>query len=130
MDALANTLWWTFDEKFGRMTHTPPNPEDGNVLAVLSGLIERVWLSVPWRVGMAFVIPYMMGMVTDVSTPWDHAWKCALLVLVWPWIYHSFIYAKFVDPLRDLPSPKVFLHTLALLISGTLVIWVGSRHSK
>ena len=128
IDALANTLWWTFDEKFGRMAHHSPS-EDEPVLALLKGHVERVCLSIPWRVSIAFCIPYIAWLVTDVPHPWDQAWKCVLFVLVWPWIYHAFIYTKFLDPLRHLPGPNVFT-TRNELILGTLVIWPRLRSSQ
>ena len=118
MDAFANTLWWTFDEKFGRMTHHSPR-ENESLLALLKGLVERISLSVPWRVSIAFCIPFIARLVTDVPDPWDQACKCVLFVLVWPWIYHAFIYTKFLDPLRHLPGPKVFTTRSELIFRDT-----------
>ena len=128
IDALANTLWWTFDEKFGRMAHHSPS-EDEPVLELLKGHVERVCLSVPWRVGIAFCIPYIARLAMDVRDPWDQAWKCVLFVLVWPWIHHAFIYTKFLDPLRHLPGPKVFA-TRNELSLGTLAIWLRLGSSQ
>jgi len=128
MDALVNTLWWTFDEKFGRMAHRSPSRGD-SLFAVLKWHAERLSLSVPWRIALAFSLPYVLGVAIPVADKWGQAWKCVALVLVWPWIWRSFVYVRFLDPLRHLPGPKVLLYR-ALLTSGTLVIRLGSRGAK
>jgi hypothetical protein len=106
MDALIDTLWWAFDEKFGCMALHSASSKD-SLFATLKGHDERLSFPIPWRIALAFSLPYVLGVVIIVEDKWRLAWKCVVWVLVWPCIWQGLFYVRFMDPLRHLPEPKV-----------------------
>jgi hypothetical protein len=109
LDALVNTFWWTFDEKFGRMAQHSASGNDSR-FAALKWHLERLLLSIRWRVALVFSLPYVLGVVVPVEDKWGLAWKCVVWVLVLPWIWRGLFYVRFLDPLRHLPGPKVLFY--------------------
>jgi hypothetical protein len=118
LDALTNTIWWTLDQKFGRVARplSPPT--------VLSRL-QQIWDSLFYRLSIALGIPYLLAVLGMCERPGRLAVWLWTLCLLGPWIYQIFVYAKFLDPLRKLPGPKVSRSSNMFLILGTLVVWFG-----
>jgi hypothetical protein len=118
LDALTNTIWWTLDQKFGRVARplSPPT--------MLSRL-QQIWDSLYDRLSIALGAPYLLAAFDMCERPGRLVLWLWTLCLLGPWIYQIFVYAKFLDPLRKLPGPKVSHRSNARLILGTLVIWLG-----
>jgi hypothetical protein len=113
LDALTNTIWWSLDQKFGRVAR-PSNPP-----TVLSR-VQQIWDSVFYRLSIALIVPYALyyseisfaGVV--VERPLRVVCWLWTVCILGPWIYQIFVYSLFLDPLRRLPGPKVYL-TLYLI---------------
>jgi tetrahydromethanopterin S-methyltransferase subunit E len=107
IDALANTIWWTFDLKFGRLAR-PRVRRHPNFFTIVIDHVQRIWDSVAMRLVIATISPYIMQYIFDIRHPFRLVLNLVVLSLTWPWIYQIFIYTWFLDPLRRLPGPKVW----------------------
>jgi hypothetical protein len=105
IDAFTNTIWWSLDEKFGRVIR-PSIRQNPSIFTLASGHIQRTWDSVSMRLTLAFVLPYIFRYVMTVENPFRLGLGLVGFCIVWPWIYQIFIYSWFLDPLRHLPAPK------------------------
>jgi hypothetical protein len=106
LDAFTNSVWWSFDEKFGRTTR-PKVHDNPTILNATSDLLQKAWDSVAIRLTMAFVVPYSFRFVMVIKDPLRMGLALVGFCIVWPWIYQIFIYTRFLDPTRHLPGPKV-----------------------
>ena len=106
LDALANTIWWSLEEKLGRTAHPPIRHNPSLVIRALDNL-TWLWDSVAMRTTLAFLFPHFLKRFVEIDKPYQLSVILVLFCVVWPWIYQIFIYIPFFDPLRHLPSPKV-----------------------
>ena len=106
IDAFVNTMWWSLDQKFGRVIR-PPCRENPNGLITAVDRLQQVWDSVATRLTIAFALPYILRYVVVVENPFRVGVGLIGFCILWPWIYQIFIYTRFLDPLRHLPGPKV-----------------------
>ena len=100
LDALLNTIWWTLDQKFGRVARplSPPT---------ITSRLQQIWDSLFYRLSIALAIPYVLRLWNLCARPGKVALWLWSLCLLGPWIYQIFVYSKFLDPLRKLPGPEV-----------------------
>lgn len=106
IDAFVNTMWWSLDQKFGRLIRRR-RPENRNTLIAAIDQLEQIWDSVATRLSIAFTLPYILQYVDVVENPFRVGMGLVGFCIVWPWVYQIFIYTRFLDPLRHLPAPKV-----------------------
>jgi hypothetical protein len=106
IDALANTVWWTLDLKFGRLVH-PQFSSHPSFLTTTIDHLQRVWDSVAFRLALTIIFTYAFHYIFAIQHPFQLALKCIVICLTAPWLYQIFIYTNFLDPLRNLPGPKV-----------------------
>jgi hypothetical protein len=106
IDAFVNTMWWSLDQKFGRLIR-PRCRENRNILIAAIDQLEQIWDSVATRLTIAFTLPYILQYFDVVENPFRIGMGLVGFSIVWPWVYQIFIYTRFLDPLRHLPAPKV-----------------------
>lgn len=125
LDALTNTIWWTLDQKFGRVTRplSPPT--------ILSRL-QQIWDSLFYRLSIATVVPYLLSLFDKCHRPGRMAvWLWGLCILG-PWVYQIFVYSWFIDPLRRLPGPKVSSQSEQVVNSRDIgfLVWISEFLTK
>jgi len=108
VDALVNTIWWTLDEKFGRIAR-PRFRSNPSLLTKTHDDLQRVWDSVAMRLSLAFFFPHFLKSFVDIERPYQIGMILLGFCVVWPWVYSILIYTPFLDPLRKLPAPKVLI---------------------
>jgi hypothetical protein len=106
IDAFSNTMWWSLDQKFGRVIR-PRIYENPNILSRVVDQLQQIWDSVAIRISIAFAIPYVLRYFVFVENPFRVGMGLVGFCIVWPWVYQIFIYTWCLDPLRHLPGPKV-----------------------
>lgn len=106
LDAFTNSIWWSFDEKFGRTTR-PKVHENPTLVTATGDFLQRIWDSVALRLVLAFAVPYSLRYLMVIKDAFSIGLGLAAFCIVWPWIYQIFIYTRFIDPTRHLPGPRV-----------------------
>src|SRR5579871_4411764 len=97
IDALANTIWWALELKFGRLAHARTGLRP-NFFTVVINWFRRIWDSVAIRLVLAVVLPYILHYILDIQNPSQLALGFLIVSLISPWIYQIFIYNPFLDP--------------------------------
>ena len=118
IDGFLNTMWWSLDQNFGRLTRRPFR-ENPNTLITAVDQLQRIWDSVATRLSVAFALPYIVRHIVAIESPFRVGMGLVGFCIVWPWIYQIFIYTRFLDPLRDLPGPKVYIPSNLVDSRGT-----------
>ena|ERR1700737_4975243 len=108
VDAFTHAIFWNLDEKIVRSKYRTFHKNNPFLFAI--DCLEYMWETVTIRLSLAFIAPYILRHFEVVEDPSGLAKKLLIFGIVWPWIYRSFIYNVFLDPLRHLPGPKVVHH--------------------
>lgn len=127
IDALANTVWWTLDLKFGRLVRHQFSSHPSFLTSVIDHL-QRIWDSVAIRLALTIIFAYVFHYIFAVQHPLQLALKFIVICLTAPWLYQILIYTHFLDPLRNLPGPKVrstFKISVDCRATGSLVLVWG-----